>query len=93
MFDDASQRTWGRPGGCGLGFDPRARTRTGMCPKRQSVSDVLSDHSALCAAGRWLFVGLAPASVWGGDVAGSGGRLWLVLLALNLLWSSDLISG
>ena len=43
MFGDVSLCTWGRPGGCGLGFDLRARTRTGMCPKRHSFSDVLSD--------------------------------------------------
>ena len=52
MFDDASLCTWGRPGGCGLGFDLHARTRTGVCLKRQSFSDVLSDHSALCTWGR-----------------------------------------
>ena len=51
MFADASLRTWGGPGGCGLGFDLRARTRTGMCPNRQSWSAVRSDHSALCEDG------------------------------------------
>ena len=59
MFDDASLCTWGRAGGCDPGFDVRVRTRTGMCRKRQSFSDALSDHSALRAGGKQLFVGLA----------------------------------
>ena len=37
-FDDASLCAWGRPGGCGLGFDLRASTLTGMCLKCQSFS-------------------------------------------------------
>ena len=55
----------------GLGFDLRARTRTGMCPKRPSFSGVRSDHSGLCAGGRWWFVGLASAAVWGRGAPGT----------------------
>ena len=55
---EASLCTWGRPGGYVV----------------WGLIYVRSDHSALCAGGKWLFVGIAPTSVWGQGVPGSGSR-------------------
>ena len=45
---------------------------------------------SLCAGGKWLFVGFAPASVWGRGAPVSRCGAWLVQVALNLLWDIDL---
>ena len=70
MIADVSRYILGRTEGRGLGFGQLVRTHTGKCLKCQSSSDGLSDHSVLCAGGRWWSAGPAPVSKLGQGVPG-----------------------
>ena len=70
MLADVSLYILGRTEGRGLGFGQHVRTHTGKCLKCQSISDGLSDHSALCAGGRQWSAGPVPVSKLGQGVPG-----------------------
>ena len=68
MSADVSRHILGRTEGRGLGFGQLVRTHTGKCLKSQSSSDGLSNHSTLCAGGRYWSAGPAPVSKLGQGV-------------------------